>query len=124
MATEMNVELLPCPFCGGLATEIMGLVGCEKCALVRRDAETWNRRAAQPADVGAMPSPQAAQGVLVAELVRAADAVVERWHSRDWKQPHTHDFIYRLDGAVGALKRAAPPLSSEQQAKKGESNVE
>jgi hypothetical protein len=106
------------------------------------DFDIWlaGRRAAQPADVGAtnpiaraseilkaMPdlfgkeSPQAAQDELVAELVNAADAAVERWHSRDWKQPHTRDFIYRLAGAVGAVKRAAPPLSSEQQAEKGES---
>lgn len=67
-------------------------------------------------------SPQAAQGVKLAELVRAADAVVERWHSRDWKQPHTAEFINRLAAAVGALKFAAPPLSSGQQAEKGEND--
>jgi hypothetical protein len=66
-------------------------------------------------------SPQAAQGVKMwQELVHAADAVVERWHSRDWKQPHTADFINRLAAAVGSAKFAAPPLSSEQQAEKGE----
>lgn len=39
------------------------------------------------------------------ELIVAADAVVERWHSRDWKQPHTAEFINRLAAAVGAAKR-------------------
>lgn len=43
------------------------------------------------------------------ELVRAADAVVERWHSRDWKQPHTGEFIARLAASVGTAKRAAHP---------------
>lgn len=38
-------RLLPCPFCGRQA-EIManGLVGCLTCAIVRRDAASWNRR--------------------------------------------------------------------------------
>jgi hypothetical protein len=39
------------------------------------------------------------------ELIEAADAVVERWHSLDWKQPHTAEFIARLSAAVGAAKR-------------------
>lgn len=47
------------------------------------------------------------QSVKVDELIAAADAVVERWHSRDWKQPHTAEFIARLAAAVGAAKRAA-----------------
>lgn len=42
--TDPNA-LLPCPFCGGPATEMVGLVGCEKCAIARRDAASWNRRA-------------------------------------------------------------------------------
>lgn len=42
------------------------------------------------------------------ELIAAADAVVERWHSRDWKQPPTADFIARLSAAVGEARRAAP----------------
>jgi hypothetical protein len=79
-----------------------------------RDAVAADRRAREE-------SPQAAQGVKTwQELVHAADAVVERWHSRDWKQPHTAEFINRLAEAVGALKFAAPPLSSEQQVEKGE----
>ncbi len=53
-----------------------------------------------------------AGGLHDAELLQAADAVVERWHSKDWKQPHTADFINRLAAAVGAAKRAAasPPM--------------
>lgn len=37
-------SLLPCPFCGGDAKTIFGFVGCEPCAVVRRDAASWNRR--------------------------------------------------------------------------------
>jgi hypothetical protein len=51
----------------------------------------------------------AEQRTLDAELLAAADAVVERWHSRDWKQPHTAEYIARLAAAVGAVKRRAPP---------------
>ena len=40
--------LLPCPFCGGEAKALMGLIGCEPCALARRDAKSWNTRAALP----------------------------------------------------------------------------
>lgn len=39
-----TLKLLPCPFCGGEATEVMGLFGCEPCAVVRRSPESWNRR--------------------------------------------------------------------------------
>jgi hypothetical protein len=38
-------ELLPCPFCGGPAKIVMSFPGCEPCALVRRDAASWNHRA-------------------------------------------------------------------------------
>lgn len=37
-------------------------------------------------------------------LIEAANAVVERWHSKDWKQPHTAEFISRLASAIGAVK--------------------
>lgn len=36
--------LLPCPFCGGVATIIAGLVGCQPCAIGRRNAQSWNTR--------------------------------------------------------------------------------
>jgi hypothetical protein len=39
------IELLSCPFCGGSAKEMVGLIGCERCAIARRDAQSWNRRA-------------------------------------------------------------------------------
>lgn len=45
------------------------------------------------------------------ELIEAANAVVERWHSRDWKQPHTADFIARLAAAVGAAKTSTAAQS-------------
>lgn len=48
-----------------------------------------------------------------AELIAAANAVVERWHSRDWKAPHTKEFIERLAAAVGAAKAAPPALDAE-----------
>lgn len=54
-----------------------------------------------------------------AELIAAADATVERWHSRDWKQPHTADFIARLAAAVGAAKAADRAQQGEPVACKG-----
>lgn len=46
--------LLPCPFCGGPASEVVGLVGCQPCAIGRRDAESWNRRGVAVADEQAL----------------------------------------------------------------------
>jgi hypothetical protein len=48
-STMTQADLLDCPFCGGPAKEIMGLFGCEPCALVRRDAASWNTRALRTA---------------------------------------------------------------------------
>jgi hypothetical protein len=45
---SMKEALRNCPFCGGPASKLMGLVGCEPCALVRRDAGSWNTRAPSP----------------------------------------------------------------------------
>ncbi len=61
----------------------------------------------------AQPEPVEATGGAMAELLAAADAAVERWHSKDWKQPHTAEFINRLAAAVGALKFAPAPVASE-----------
>lgn len=47
------MQLKHCPFCGGPATEIVGLVGCEPCAIGRRDAASWNRRVPLPAEPAA-----------------------------------------------------------------------
>jgi hypothetical protein len=63
--------------------------------------------------VPAAPNPPEFEGIRaqpVAELVAAANAVVERWHSKDWKQPHTAEFIGRLAAAVGAVKFPRPEL--------------
>ena len=63
--------------------------------------------------VGLAASRRAAATVL-AELIEAADATVERWHSRDWKQPHTAEFINRLALAIGTVRglRAPSPNNS------------
>lgn len=53
------------------------------------------------------------------ELVNAANATVERWHSKDWKQPHTAEFINRLALAIGTVRglRAPSPNNSPVGAK-------
>jgi hypothetical protein len=53
-----------------------------------------------------------------AELLAAADAVVERWHLRDWKAPHTAEYIARLSAAVGAVKRRASVSTPQQSAQR------
>lgn len=73
MGTEMNVELLPCPFCGGKAeyeedwdANYSNRVACTECPATvqvkRGDFSRWNRRAAQPADVGAGELPPLPDG--------------------------------------------------------------
>jgi hypothetical protein len=42
--------------------------------------------------------------VVAGELIAAADALIERWHSRDWRAEPTADFIARLTRAVGRAK--------------------
>ena len=53
-AVALEVELLPCPFCGGAgeAFDVHTLTwhvryGCQSCQVFFNDAETWNRRASQ-----------------------------------------------------------------------------
>lgn len=61
-------------------------------------------------------APDAPAAEVAGELVKAADAVVERWHSKDWKQPHTGEFISRLAAAVGAAKNGASDQPSRTDA--------
>lgn len=73
----------------------------------KKDADYNDERMARINDrLAAQPAPVSAQ--VSDELLSAADAVVERWHSKDWKQPHTAEFINRLSAAVGAVKFATP----------------
>lgn len=39
-------ELKPCPFCGGKADDIEGVIGCDPCSVVISNATMWNRRSA------------------------------------------------------------------------------
>jgi hypothetical protein len=52
-----------------------------------------------------LPPPRATVAAVTAELLAAGNAVVEHWHSRDWKKPPTADVIARLTRAVGRVKR-------------------
>ena len=67
----LREELKPCPFCGGPGTELLGgiFVGCEPCALARRDANSWNRRSPVPSP--SMEALREAAGHLGAALVQS-----------------------------------------------------
>ena len=54
----------------------------------------------------ATAAPQGQAEPVTGDLLDAANAVVERRHTKDWKQPHTVVFIERLAAAVGAAKAA------------------
>ena len=99
-----KVELLPLPEPYACLTKLQGgyetVFTAEQYRQGQRDAIAAFRRAA---------------ATVLAELIEAADATVERWHSRDWKQPHTAEFVARLSAAVGAAK-AAPASASAGQA--------
>jgi hypothetical protein len=81
-------------FTHDVALEVSGDFGSPE--LKRAHAEEITRR------LNGHPVTRAA---VTGDLLAAADAVVERWHSRDWKQPPTASFIERLARAVGWAKR-------------------
>lgn len=86
-----------CKHCGSgeLFLDVYGHhVACERCGISTRDYDSdaeaiaaWNRRPAPASDLRA-----------------AAQAVVDRWDSPQWKdEPHTAEFINRLRRALEAV---------------------
>lgn len=39
-----EVQLKPCPFCGGRAQQVFQMVGCLKCDIAAKTVEHWDRR--------------------------------------------------------------------------------
>jgi hypothetical protein len=116
MGIEMNVEAERAAFEAWFAAGRFG-------GMKESMWAAWEARAAQPADVGATTSPQAAQGMNASELfVELRDAVTEcinhERNSKNWSAAdYWRDVLAQFDAW-----RAAPPLSSEPQAEKGEAH--